>query len=39
MSHELLGAAFGGQRLNAGRAAALIAQATGLLARAAALAR
>ena len=39
MSRELLGAAFGGQLVNAGRAAALIAQAGGLLARAATLAR
>jgi hypothetical protein len=39
MSRELLGAAFGGQPVNAGRAAGLIAQAGGLLARAATLAR
>ncbi len=39
MSQELLGAAFSGKPLDAGRAATLIAQAAGVLARAATLAR
>jgi hypothetical protein len=39
MSHELLGAAFGGKPVNAGQGAGLIVQAARILARAATLAR